>query len=461
VSTLQVACIGDTHIQPGHARNADRLAAFDAAIAGGLALPHLAAWVHLGDVYHAQSAPADRLAVANRFIQMAERAPVIVVNGNHGHELDSYMLERLRAAHPISVVSQPSLLHVGGVLFAVLPYPSKATMVAAGATREAQVRVAHDAFDLLALADAGGQIWQAFEGPRMVVGHLTIAGAVTSVGQPLVAAELEMDPMTLQRYGAVPKIFGHIHKHQQINDAVYVGSCCRMDWGETERKGWVQVDFTKTRLHGDVLAVYGGVPWVHQWIFNELPVPPMYHVEGTLTRDSFDWNVRKGQDGPSDHPPAARVPCPDCGGQHPLVNNSLFEDVTVDELPLCRTCNGQGELVDWTGCDVRVRARYAQSERAVLSNVSARIGRMFHGARHLELEMVAVSQRELRAPEVAAAVTLPEKLQAWSRLTGTPWSGEIERCAGQLLSSDDGDAVVNDVQTRLELLAQLRQELVS
>ena len=109
-------------------------------------------------------------------------------------------------------------------------------------------------------------------------------------------------------------------------------------------------------------------------------------------------------------------------------------------------------MVDWTGSDVRVRYRYAASERDVLSTSKTRIAAQFPGVRRLDLEPIAVSTREVRAPEVVAAVGLDEKLKAWARLSGVSWSAEIERCASLLLASEDGDPVVADTVARLNPL---------
>lgn len=455
--TISVACIGDTHIQGSHPRNDDRLAAFDHALDAALALPDLKAVVHMGDVFHSESSPDDRLQVAQRLQRAADVVATLEVEGNHGRRGDTSLQERLHARNPIHVVTQPQLLVINGIMFAVLPYPSKAAMVAAGATREAQVQIAHDAFDLIAMQDTG-KAWQEWRGPKMVVGHLTIAGAVTSVGQPLVAAELEMDPATLTRYGNVPKVFGHIHKHQVVGDAVYVGSSCRMDWGETERKGWLHVQFT-----------YDDQPvpdMRHHWSFRELPVPPMYHVQGTLSRDVYEWQVRKGPDGPVDTLPTGRIKCHACAGVavHARQDDLLgqLDDVTDATLQLadtllCATCNGQGELVDWTGCDVRVRAKYPASERLVHDDTKAKLKLRFPNARIIDIELVAVQDRQLRAPEVVAAGTLEEKLAAMARLDGTSWAGTVQECAQLLLSTEDGDAVVAQVQQELEQLAQLQE----
>ena len=459
---IAVACIGDTHLQQSNTRNDDRLAALDVAIAAALQVPDLKVLVHMGDVFHSESSPWDRLAVALRLQRAADHVPVLVVEGNHGRAGDTTLLERLGSAHGIRVITQPGLHEINGILFAVLPYPSKAAMVAAGATREAQVQIAHDSFDIIAMQDTGAR-WQAWTGPKMVVGHLTIAGAVTSVGQPLVAAELEMDPLTLARYGEVPKVFGHIHKHQVVGSGVYVGSSCRMDWGETERKGWLLVEFKQTNLLFQGAAP-PPAPWLHQWSFVELPVPPMYHVQGNLSRDVFEWQVRKGPDGPQDTLPPGRLPCMACRARTHS-SGDLFDVVDVTDATLaldtalvCKECNGQGELVDWTGCDVRVRAKYHASERIVHDDMKAKLKARFPNARICDVELVAVQDRQVRAPEVVAETTLEGKLQAMARLDGTAWAGEVETCAALLLSTEDGESVVAQVRAELEPLAQLQEQ---
>lgn len=200
--------------------------------------------------------------------------------------------------------------------------------------------------------------------------------------------------------------------------------------------------------------------WKHKWTFMELPVPPMYHVDGTLTRDDFAWQVRKGPDGPRDEPPPARVACPDCTalGVKPVHQSTLLLDMIDVTTDICTTCNGQGELVDWTGCDVRVRAKYPASERIVHDDTKAVLKKRFPNARICDVELVAVQTHQLRAPEVVAATTLEEKLQAMARLDGSPWAGEVEQCATLLLSTEDGDAVLAQVRAELEPLAQLQEQ---
>ena len=106
-----------------------------------------------------------------------------------------------------------------------------------------------------------------------------------------------------------------------------------------------------------------------------IDVPPLIHVEGRWTRDGFQ----------------------------------LAEGTTAD---IERRYHGG----DWAGCETRVRFSFPASERQFVDESKIRV--LFPGALRLDLEPVAVPDRALRAPEVAAATTLPEKVDAWSRLNG-------------------------------------------
>src|SRR6185295_10123179 len=106
------------------------------------------------------------------------------------------------------------------------------------------------AFDLLFM-DAAGELEraQASDWPTLMIGHVSVAGAVSSVGQPQIGGELEITQDHLDRLGPVPKCLNHIHKHQQVGGAIYAGSLCRLDWGEVEPKGYVVVTYDQGINH--------------------------------------------------------------------------------------------------------------------------------------------------------------------------------------------------------------------
>jgi DNA repair exonuclease SbcCD nuclease subunit len=59
------------------------------------------------------------------------------------------------------------------------------------------------------------------------------------VGQPNIGHEIELDASLIARLGDVYVGLNHIHKAQSISAARTIpGSICRLDWGETEAKGY-------------------------------------------------------------------------------------------------------------------------------------------------------------------------------------------------------------------------------
>ena len=452
---MKVIAIGDTHLLHGHWRDADRLAAMEQIVGEGLQLPDLGAWIHLGDIWHAKPTDKDLEVVADFFQRMAERAPVLALIGNHGAVGYSLLMRRLKAKWPIVVVDTPQVLHVdtavGGTLhLAALPYPQKGQLVATGVAPGEIGRAAGVALDAICLCLA--EELRHCEGPKLLIGHATIAGATASTGQPLgIEHDIAVSATMLARFGPdVVKVFGHIHKPHEVHGAHYAGSISANDWGETEHKRYVVVQYD-----GQTTEV----------LSQPIETPRLYHVEGELTRDDFAWRCTKGPGGPTDEQPFAECSACGGGGQVELGHHVVTRDMAIDaqepqlegmdmgpEFGACENCGGGGRVIDWNGCYVRVRYRYHAAERELLGDATARIEREFAGALRVDVEPVAITQREARAPEVVSATTLPEKLQAWARLTNTSWSGEIGPCADRLLASEDGEAVVSETAARLEAL---------
>jgi hypothetical protein len=106
---------------------------------------------------------------------------------------------------------------------------------------------------------------------------------------------------------------------------------------------------------------------------------------------------------------------------------------------------------DWAGCEVRVRFSFPASERALVDESLIRAS--FAGALRLELEPVAVPDRALRAPEVATARTLVEKVNAWARLDGSSRSvpaSVLQKLAA--LEHSDSTAVLSEVTNQVAVL---------
>lgn len=407
----QIVGIGDLHLRSTSSRNAARLAAFDYTIGQGLALPALAAWLHLGDVFDSRSTVEDRNALAERLLRMATRAPVVIVGGNHCAPGDLAVFGKLSARWPIHVVVTPQTLAVQLVTgrtacFSILPYPHRAGLIAAGSVASGLLQVGAQALEdicrglAMEMADA-----QAAGMLTLFAAHVNVEGSRMSNGQPSIGQELSITPAMLQLFGDVPKLLGHIHLPQEIGGAHYVGSVAPSDWGEIEQKRFVVVEWD------DVIG--------RTLLSHPIPTPAMYHVAGDVSRDAgFAWRVTKGPGGELQEPPAS-----------------------------------------WTGAEVRVRYAFPASERALVDEEAIRAP--FAGAARLELEPVAVPDRALRAPEVAAAVTLAEKLGAWSRLNGSvnASASVLQKLAA--LEHQDATAVLSAVATQVAVLEAGQKEQVA
>jgi len=353
--------VGDVHLQAGHPRNADRLASLDQIVDDGLRLERLAAWLIPGDLFHARSSVTDRNDLAERLALMATKAPVVLVRGNHDQPGDLDIFARLKTAWPIYLATRPGVITVPlptGAIAAIacLPYPDKFGLVAAGVAPGEVVPTAGELLDVICM-----QLAHELEAVAHITriplfaGHANIRGAIASTGQPQIGLEIELDQAILARLPAVYCALNHIHKPQEVGAGVYAGSIAAMDHGETEAKSYVVLEVAQS-----------ATGWVATWTRQPLRTPPMFHVDGTLTRTGFQ-----------------------CAAQ-------------------------EDQRDSWAGCDVRVRYTYKASEKALLDDGVIR--QLFGSALRLKVEAVAQPDRELRAPAVAAAKTLPEKLAAYRQV---------------------------------------------
>lgn len=359
--------IGDVHLLHGHPRNADRLQSLDQIVNEAACLERLGAILIPGDLYHQRSTVDDRNALSLRLQQLASLAPVVLVRGNHDAPGDLDILSKLKARWPIYVVTRPMVLQVplaGGETAAIacVPYPDKNGLVAAAVAPGDIVPTAGQLLDVifmqlaheLSLAAVAGCI-------PLFFGHVNVRGSIASTGQPQIGMEIEVDVAMLERLPAVYCGLSHIHKAQEIGRGVYAGSIAAMDYGEREPKSYNIIE-----------AVRDGSEWTATWTAEPIFTPPMFHVEGDLARDGF--TLAAGTDAETKH---------------------------------------RYHAGDWAGCDVRCRYTYLASEKSVLNEQLVRD--QFPDALRLKVEAVAIADRELRAPEVAAARTLPEKLAAYRK----------------------------------------------
>lgn len=401
---VRLVHIGDLHLAPGP-RNVDRLRALDQIIEENVHDPALGAWLVPGDLNHGRMTIEDRNALATRLQRMAQVAPVLGCDGNHDAPGDLAIFARLQAAHAIRFDASPTTyrqrLATGhDALVAVLPYPHKAALVAAGISPADLSMVAVDPLEAICRSLGLALTAGAARGELPIfIGHVNIAGAQMATGQPNIGKEIELTAPALALLGAQTyKGVNHIHVAQDVSGATYPGSVCRLDWGETDPKGYVVVE----------TPVRAGEPATWRVQRRPLDVAPMYHVEGTLTREAFAYTVTDGPAGEARARPAT-----------------------------------------WQGAEVRVRYRYAKGEHSVLDK--ARVHVEFAEALRLEVEPIAMPDTGLRSPAVAEARTLAQKAEAWAAGNGQPLT-EGARAVLASLQILDPPTMLSDLATTLQAL---------
>ena len=185
-----------------------------------------------GDLTTYKATIKERNLWVDRLVEMANHAPVILVAGNHGAELegDLYVFGRVKGKHPIYLCTEPEFIELGEAAIAVFPYPRKAVMAS------------NDQNLGDALARQLDEFNQRFEQRpgcyKHFFGHFGVAGARVSSGQPLVGrcAEYPLDPLRSLKTQYVG--LSHIHLRQQLAPRIwYAGSLSRCDYSEVEDKG--------------------------------------------------------------------------------------------------------------------------------------------------------------------------------------------------------------------------------
>jgi DNA repair exonuclease SbcCD nuclease subunit len=190
-----------------------------------------------GDLTTYKATIKERNLWVDMLVEMANHAPVILVAGNHGAELegDLYVFGRARGKHPIYLCTEPEFIELGEAAVAVFPYPRKAEMAgnehSLGETFARQLDEFNHRFE-----QQPGRY-------KLFFGHFGVAGARVSSGQPLVGrcAEYPLDPLRSLKAQYVG--LSHVHLRQQLAPRVwYSGSLSRCDYSEVEDKGYHLVD---------------------------------------------------------------------------------------------------------------------------------------------------------------------------------------------------------------------------
>jgi exonuclease SbcD len=200
-----------------------------------------------GDLTTYKATIKERNLWVDMLVEMANNAPVILVAGNHGAELegDLYVFARARAKNSIFLCTEPEFIELGEAAVAAFPYPRKAAMAGDGQNL-------HETF--ARQLDEFNQRFEHRPGRyKLFFGHFGVAGARVSSGQPLVGrcAEYPLDP--LRNLKAQYVGLSHIHLRQQLAPRIwYAGSLSRCDYSEVEDKGYNLVTLNAPELRPDV-----------------------------------------------------------------------------------------------------------------------------------------------------------------------------------------------------------------
>ena len=200
-----------------------------------------------GDLTTYKATIKERNLWVDSLVEMANHAPVILIAGNHGAELegDLYVFGRAKGKHPIYLCTEPEFIELGETCVAVFPYPRKAEMAgnehSLGETFARQL-------------DEFNQRFEQRPGCyKLFFGHFGVAGASVSSGQPLVGrcAEYPLDPLRILKAQYVG--LSHVHLRQQLAPRVwYSGSLSRCDYSEVEDKGYHLVTLNAPELCPDL-----------------------------------------------------------------------------------------------------------------------------------------------------------------------------------------------------------------
>jgi exonuclease SbcD len=270
----RVAVIADSHWDE-HSRF-DECKRLHKAIATDVSERQVDAVLHAGDVFERKSTPREREAAAEHIQELADQAPVVLVRGNHDAVDDLPIFERLEARHSITVVEGARVVPVAGMAVACVAWPRKAALLAAFGSRshEDGARSAADA--LRGLFRGLGAELATHDGPRLLLMHAMVRGSVTSTGQPLVGCDLEIGLEDLALLNADAYLLGHIHMRQQWEIA---GAPCIYP-GSPRRTA-----FGESEAKGYTLLTIDGHMVTAEFV--ELPATPMLHVSAAWHDDGL------------------------------------------------------------------------------------------------------------------------------------------------------------------------------
>ncbi len=371
----RVAIIADSHWDE-HSRFEECIAIHN-WIATDMQCRNVDLVLHAGDVFERRSTPRERAAFASWVQKVATHVgPLVIVRGNHDPLGDLPIFSRLETRYEV-IVEEAANVHVitcNGVDVAVacLAWPRKAELLARlpnTVGREDSEQAAREALRMV-LRWLGDEL-ERHEGPTVLLSHAMVSGSLTSTGQPLVGCDLEIGLDDLALAGADFTALGHIHMPQ--------------DW----------------QIPTGRAVAYPGSP--RRTAYGEV------EDKGYIIIDIDDDGTVSWQ----------RVQTP--ARKMVLIHVGLTEDFRA---------------IDHQVREAEVRLRYdtaADTREAMRSNARGWAGALVAegGAVEVKIEEVVQPSVRARAPEIAAAKTIGEKLRAvWDARGDAPEEDRAERLIG-------------------------------
>jgi DNA repair exonuclease SbcCD nuclease subunit len=342
-----------------------------------------------GDVYDGPSSPADREYAADFFVRISEQCQVVIAKGNHDERRDCELLSKLGTRQPIHVEERAGVVRVRGAAIGVMAWPERGGIIASqmrlagddsGSNmsqsqlerqfgRDHVENTVRDALQAV-LRGLGSQMAEEDWRPRILLGHLMVDGSITSTGQTLIGSPMNVSLGELALAGAQLGILGHIHMAQvfDVSGAPhhYTGNPFRTDYGQLEEKGALIAEFDDAT--GQLLSTQ----------FIESPCPKMEHVE-------LWW-----------------------GGSGDFYTTAALEY----EYLTCAADLGNTELR--LRYHVPVDCREAAARRA--AEIATEMSQA--GAVSVKVEPITVATLRARAPEVARAHSINDKLMEYWKSIG-------------------------------------------
>ncbi|OPY84309.1 MAG: Nuclease SbcCD subunit D [Syntrophorhabdus sp. PtaU1.Bin153] len=330
-----------------------------------------------GDLYDegVQLGSPASLAAIDFVYRCGNTAPTIIIRGTTSHDAEGSInpLDKLKTVYPVYVtdrIEQVALTDRGftkvvdvdppRAIISCLPSINKANLMAtlSGSVTDTSRETIYLVRDVLQGWGVDNDRTRQVGIPTILVGHGTVTGSQLSTGQTMAGKDLEYTTGDLKLAAADLNLLGHIHKAQSWGNTFYSGSITRLNYGETEEKG-----FYIHEIKHNVMTT-GHVPFLAESRFIETPARSM------------------------------RTKRPEG-----LPSVEIVEDVQKGELVrICYEVNEEdvGKV----------------DEQAIIEAAMAK------GAADVKIEKVIIPKVRVRAEGISQEHSLLAKLQKWGETTG-------------------------------------------